>query len=158
MRNDIWEVGDRFEITVDSLFGSYKKGDRGTIISLKSGSPYCPLRIRLVNGKEMNWRDDNDLKRLTPPKEAESKNMGNKLSALATRFLDKRLKKLYKAGFIDSCNELTDLGREHLEVVVLVKHLDELTKAADEVLAERKHKKCKECDDDEEDEDDGVRD
>jgi len=66
------------------------------------------------------------------------KNMSKKLNAIAKRFFTPQLKVLYKAEFIDDKNELTDLGREHLEVIVLEKHMLELVKVAETVEKENK--------------------
>ena len=62
----------------------------------------------------------------------------NKLNAIARRFFSPSLKTLYKAGFVDGNNELTDSGRETLEVIVLEKHLTELVKEAQLVIRKDK--------------------
>ena len=68
-----------------------------------------------------------------------------KLNAIARRFFSPSLKTLYKAGFIDKDNELTDEGRESLEAIVLDKFMEELLKEAEEILS-KKNKNNKEKD------------
>jgi len=63
-----------------------------------------------------------------------------KLTALAERFFSTNLKKLYKAGFIDEKNELTDDGREVLEILVLEQFMDELVGEAERKIKEEKEK------------------
>ena len=66
-----------------------------------------------------------------------------KLPPIAERFMSKKLKTLYKAGFIGGDNELTDLGREHLEAIAIDKFIDDLVGAAETVLDEKKKNKKK---------------
>ena len=71
-----------------------------------------------------------------------------KLSAFARRFFDEKLKSLYRAGFVDGNNELTDKGREYLEVIVLEKYMDDLVVEANRIIEERRKKKAEESDED----------
>ena len=64
-----------------------------------------------------------------------------KLSSIAKRFFTPELKALYKAGFVNGDNELTDLGSEQLEAIVVEKHMDELVIAANNYISEKKKKK-----------------
>jgi len=61
-----------------------------------------------------------------------------KLNAIARRFFSPALKTLWKAGFIDGDNELTEEGRETLEVIVLDKFMTELLKEAKKITSKKK--------------------
>jgi hypothetical protein len=67
--------------------------------------------------------------------------MMKKLSSIVKRFFTPELKALYKAGFINGDNELTDLGSEQLEAIVVEKHMDELVTAANDYISDKKKKK-----------------
>jgi len=61
-----------------------------------------------------------------------------KLNAIARRFFSPSLKTLYRAGFIDGGNELTDIGREALEIIVLDKFMTEFVKEAKAIISKKK--------------------
>ena len=61
-----------------------------------------------------------------------------KLSAIAKRFFSSDLKALYKAGYFNDGNELTDNGRDMLEVLVLEKFMSALVKEAKKEIDNKK--------------------
>jgi len=60
----------------------------------------------------------------------------NKITTLAKRLLDKKLQKLYKAGYINDGISLTEKGKEVLLEILFLEKKDELAKLAQEEIDE----------------------
>jgi len=65
----------------------------------------------------------------------------NKITSQIKRIFNSSLQKQYKAGLIDNCGDLTDLGREELNGLIRDTFNDELTKIAEEIIKEEKEDK-----------------
>jgi len=64
-----------------------------------------------------------------------------KLTSKLKRLFNKDLRKLYRAGFIDDCNNLTMTGQEELDFLVRDTHQEALVKVAEERIKEAEKKK-----------------
>ena len=63
-------------------------------------------------------------------------NIMNQLTAKIQRIFSADLQKQYKAGLIDNCGELTQKGREEVDMLVRDLVDKQLTERADEIIAE----------------------
>jgi len=64
-----------------------------------------------------------------------------KLTSKIRRFFNPSEQKQYKAGLIDDCHNLTERGKQELELINRQAHTKELDDAADEIIAEDKENK-----------------
>lgn len=62
----------------------------------------------------------------------------NKITAKIKNIFNENYQKQYKAGLIDECGDLTEKGKEELEMLIRKEAEEKLTARAEEIIAEEK--------------------